>query len=288
MIEAPPAIHYTVEGTGDAVVLLNGGMMSGFAWEPIAKALAPGYKVVRLDFRGQLLSPAEPPPDLAGHAADVIHVLDQLKIDRAHFVGTSFGALVGLVAAAEHPERVRSLVAFTATARLSPEMVAGTRALRVMAREAVAGGDGGKILDTIAPATYSKEWIAANSAALTIRRAQVAALPKTWFSGLDGLLGALEIAEPARYLSRIRCPTAVVGADGDQTFPPANSEELARLIPGATLRIVPGASHGFVLEKSDVAIALLNEILPELARRSAEPRAAPPAPPHVPPSEEKP
>lgn len=279
MIDAPPAIHYTVEGNGETVVLLNGGMMSGFAWEPVAKGLAPHYRVVRLDFRGQLLSPAEPPADLAGHAADVISVLDRLKIDRAHLVGTSFGALVALVAAAEHPDRVLSLVALTATARLSPEMVAGTRALRVMAREAAMGGDGGKILDTIAPATYSKEWLAANAAAMTVRRAQVAALPKTWFTGLDGLLGALEVAEVARYLGRIRCPTAVVGAEGDLTFPPANSEELARLIPGATLKIVAGASHGFVLEKSEEAIALLEEILPEHSRRAAGSRAPTPSPP---------
>lgn len=271
MIDAPPppAIHYTVEGDREAVVLLNGGMMSGFAWEAVAMALASSYRVVRLDFRGQLMSPAEPPPDLAGHAADVIAVLDRLHIERAHLVGTSFGALVGLVAAAEHPDRVLSLVAMTATARLSPQMIESTRVLRTMAREAASGGDGGKILDTIVPATYSKEWIAANAAALSIRRAQVAALPKTWFTGLDGLLGALERADPASYLTRIRCPTAVVGAEKDLTFPLPNSEELARSISGSILKVVPGASHGLVLERSEETIALLKELLPELSRRAA-------------------
>ncbi len=282
MIDAPPAIHYTLEDcraecSGEAVVLLNGGMMSGIAWEPVAQALAQHYRVLRLDFRGQLLSPSqavphapadrptqELPPDLEGHARDVVWVLDQLGIAKAHVVGTSFGALVGLALAAEHPDRVASLVAMNATARMSPEMVAGTRRLRELAREAAAGGDGGKIVDVVVPATYSPEWIAANQALLTQRRALVAAFPRTWFTDLDGILAALEHTDPSRFLGRIRAPSAVVGAEKDLTFPIANSEELARGIAGAKLRVVAGAPHGFVLERPAEAAALILELLAEL------------------------
>ena len=56
-VEAPPAIQYFVQGEGETVVLLNGGMMSSFAWEPVAKGLAESYRVVRFDFRGQLMTP---------------------------------------------------------------------------------------------------------------------------------------------------------------------------------------------------------------------------------------
>lgn len=269
MLDAPPAIHYTVDGPQEAqaVVLLNGGMMSGFAWEPIAKDLALTFRVVRLDFRGQLMSPKqegtgpELPVDLEGHARDVVSVLDRLSIDRAHVVGTSFGAMVGLALAAEHPERVRSLIAMTATARLSPEMVAGTRALRTLAQETLAGGDGGKVLDAIVPGTYSPEWIAANAQVLAVRRLQVAALPKAWYSGLDALLAVIEKAEPRRYLARIRCPTAIVAAEKDLTFPLANSEELARGISGAVLKVIPGAPHGVALERPAESLAVVRELL---------------------------
>ncbi len=256
-------------------MLLNGGMMSGFAWEPIAKDLAKDYRVVRLDFRGQLMSPAidpqsPPPADLSGHARDVVSVLDRAGIERAHIVGTSFGALVGLALAAEHPERVRSLVAMTATARLSPEMVAGTKHLRTLARDALNGGDGGKVLDAIVPTTYSPEWIAANQAVLAARRPQVAGLPKAWFSGLDALLGALEVAEPFRGLEKIRCPTTVVAGEKDVTFPLPNSQELVRGIAGSKLVVIPNAAHGLALETPAESIAAIRQHL------TALPALAPP------------
>ncbi len=261
MIDAPPAIHYEVAGQGEAVVLLNGGMMSSFAWQPIAQELEKSHRVVRLDFRGQLRSPGTPPPTLAGHAADVVGVLDALGIEKAHLVGTSFGALVALVLAADYPDRVSSLVAMTVTVRMSPEMDAGTRRLRGLAQETLAGGDGGKILDVVVPATYSPEWIAANEANLALRRVQVAALPRTWFSGLDGLLGALEEVDLTDRLAKIRAPTVVVAAEKDLTFPLPNSEELARGIAGARLVKVPGAPHGFVLEQPAAALAILRDAL---------------------------
>lgn len=280
MLDSPPAIHYTVEGgaspAAEVVVLLNGGMMSGFAWEPIAKDLAKDFRVIRLDFRGQLMSPSDAPPaDLSSHARDVVSVLDRADVERAHIVGTSFGALVGLVLAAEHPERVRSLVAMTATARLSPEMVAGTKHLRTLARDALNGGDGGKVLDTIVPTTYSPEWIAANQAVLAARRPQVAALPKAWFSGLDALLGALEIAEPFRVLEKIRCPTTVVAGERDVTFPIPNSEELVRGIAGSKLVVIAKAAHGLALENPAESIAAIRQ---HLAALTAPPSPAPAAP----------
>lgn len=47
---------------------------------------------------------------MAGHAADLVAVLDHLGIDRTLYVGHSMGAFVGLVTADLHPERVSRLV----------------------------------------------------------------------------------------------------------------------------------------------------------------------------------
>lgn len=289
MIDAPPAIHYVVQGDQEAapIVLLNGGMMTTFHWEPVAAKLRGKHRVILLDFRGQLQSPISPespaPADLAGHARDVVAVLDKLGIAKAHFAGTSFGSLVALVMAAEHPDRVSSVVALNSTARLSPENVEGTKLLRRLAQEAVAGGDGGKVLDTIVPTTYSPEWIAANQEALPLRRKQVAALPKGWFAGVDAILGALETMNLAPELAKINghlTPVTIIAGEKDVTFPVALSEELHKAIPNSQLVVVPGASHGYVLEHPDDAAARIEsaiEVAIEMAKPIPMPLEKPPA-----------
>lgn len=284
MIDAPPAIHHVVQGEGVPIVLLNGGMMTTFHWEPVASKLRGKYRVILLDFRGQLQSPITPeapaPADLSGHARDVVAVLDQLGIEKAHLAGTSFGSLVALTMAAEHPDRVSSVVALNSTASLSPENVEGTKLLRRLAQEAMAGGDGGKVLDTIVPTTYSPEWMAANKDALPLRRQQVAALPKGWFAGVDAILAALEKMDLAPSLGRIRVPVTVIAGENDVTFPVPQSQELMKAIPGARLEVVPGASHGYVLERPDDAAARIESAV-EWAIGAGKVAPPPPAPPSL-------
>ena len=48
-------------------------------------------------------------------------------------------------------------------------------------------------------------------------------------------------------------------------MPPRFSRELAARIPGAVLRIVPGAGHGYFLERADAFIAMCLEFLARVA-----------------------
>ena len=53
---------------------------------------------------------SEPKPyTVAGEARDVLQALDAQSVEAAHVVGHSYGALIALEAAAEAPEKVRSL-----------------------------------------------------------------------------------------------------------------------------------------------------------------------------------
>ena len=89
-------LTHRIEGEGPPVVLLNGGMMTFPSWEAFAAPLRARYRLLRFDFRGQLLSPPTPsdamPSDLAGHAADVEALFDRLGWESAHPVGASLCA----------------------------------------------------------------------------------------------------------------------------------------------------------------------------------------------------
>ena len=52
-------------------------------------------------------------------------------------------------------------------------------------------------------------------------------------------------------LTRITCPTLVIGGDSDTNVGPGTSEELAERIPGRELHIYPGLGHAAFLEARD-------------------------------------
>jgi 3-oxoadipate enol-lactonase len=255
------AHRLTGTGAADPVLLMNGGLMTFMGWSAVTAALEPSRRVIGFDFRGQLLSPGVPPPSFDGHAADVVALLDHLGVARVDAVGTSFGALVGLVLAARHPERVRSLVVITATDRVTPEMWAAAQPLRELCRAAAGGGDGGAVLDLLLPATFSREYLAAQGAALALRRQQVAGMPRAWFDGVDRLLAMLEGLDLTPILGLVRCPTLVVAAGEDRTFPLAHSHALAAGICGARLEVVDRSGHGLVAEAPERLADLVGDFL---------------------------
>lgn len=108
-------IYYTVEGKGEPVVLIHGYQATGdLNWRltGVVPLLAKKYQVITLDNRGHGRSgkPRDPKKYGSEMAEDVIRLLDQLQIDRAHLVGYSMGGMIALKVLATHPERVRSAV----------------------------------------------------------------------------------------------------------------------------------------------------------------------------------
>jgi pimeloyl-ACP methyl ester carboxylesterase len=253
----PDLLAHMVRGEGAPALLLNGGTMSMGAWEPVARPLEERFRVIRCDLRGQLLSPGTPPPTFSGHASEVVRLLDALGIDSVHLAGASFGGFTALTLAAEHPQRVRSLVAITASERITEEMWAGASLLIEAARAAADGGDGGVVFDLLVPATFSEAWRRQQGEALQARRAAVGRLPREWFAALVSLLEALRGLDLRPFLPRITCPTLVVGGELDRTFPVEHSQALARAIRGSELAIVQGAPHGMIVEDAERTAALI-------------------------------
>jgi pimeloyl-ACP methyl ester carboxylesterase len=261
-----PLLTHRVTGseTGPPVLLLNGGMMSIAAWEPIAERLAPSFRVVRCDFRGQALTPGVPEPRLDAHLADVVALLDSLEIGRIHAAGTSYGAFIAVLLAARHPDRVASVAAITATERLTAEMWKGTQLLLDAAREGAEGGDGGRVLDLLLPATYTPGYLEAQRETLAFHRHWVASLPPLFFRGLEAILASLESVDLRSELPRISCPALVVAGEDDATFPLEHSQALAIGIGGARLEILPGGPHGLVIEQAARLGGVLLDFLLEI------------------------
>ena len=101
-------IHYERSGTGFPLLLIHAGIADSRMWEPQALALANDFDMIRPDMRG--FGDSDLPPGPYSTRADLIGLLDQLGVDRAHIVGCSMGGTVAVDLALEDPARVAKLV----------------------------------------------------------------------------------------------------------------------------------------------------------------------------------
>lgn len=98
-------------GTGKTIVAVHGLTANHTCWAPVADVLAPAFRLVAYDLRGR--GDSDKPAhgySLAGHARDLLGLLDHLGVERAIVMGHSLGASIGVWFAAHHPERVERLV----------------------------------------------------------------------------------------------------------------------------------------------------------------------------------
>jgi len=247
--KVPSALFVQSEGVGEPVLLLNGIAMTAVSWQAVARPLAKRVRVVRCDFRGQLMTPGPPPQDIVEHADDVADLLDHLELDSIHIVGTSFGGVVGMLFAARYPARARSLITIASADGFDETMADEVARWRQGCVDSLEGGDRGWLSDVLEPVVYSPEWVAAHTAERAQRRAQISALPDAWFEGLIGLLDSAHSLRLRNELAAIACPTLVVAAELDGFVPIDRARGLATAIGGARFEIIEGAGHAVVVEK---------------------------------------
>ena len=112
-------IRYVEHGSGPAVVVMHGytGTLDRhFLANGVFANLAKDHRVIAFDLRGH--GQSGKPHDAAAYgevmAGDLVRLLDHLKIQRAHVIGYSLGAMIAGRLATMHPERLIS-VAYVAS-----------------------------------------------------------------------------------------------------------------------------------------------------------------------------
>jgi len=108
-------IEYQIHGTGEPVLLID-MLLPDSVLPFISEPAMAGYQLIRYHKRGWVGSTHTPGPvSIADHAADAAGVLDALGVSRAHIVGHSSGASIGLQLTIDHPDRVHTLTVLEPT-----------------------------------------------------------------------------------------------------------------------------------------------------------------------------
>lgn len=106
--------HYVVEGNGPPVMLIHAFSGNHTSWigYGFVAALRDRFQLILPDMRahGQSDGPSDPAAyGMVTLATDLIAVLDDLNIERAHVLGYSMGGQIGYTLAQSYPQRLRSL-----------------------------------------------------------------------------------------------------------------------------------------------------------------------------------
>src|SRR5258708_31057299 len=112
-------MYYGGCGEGSPLVLLHGGMLTiDLNFATLIPSLARRHQLIGIEMQGHgRTADIDREITPAALASDVVGLLDQLGIDRAHIFGHSMGGAVTLELGVNHPDRVRLLGPASAAVR---------------------------------------------------------------------------------------------------------------------------------------------------------------------------
>jgi 3-oxoadipate enol-lactonase len=233
-------IHYAMDGGGQTILLLHPVGLDLTCWGAQVEALAPDFRVLRVDQRGHGGSDVAPPYTLTQFAEDVHALLRHLQFAPAHTLGLSLGGMVAQVLALDHPEDVRSLVLADTNSTLSAE----ARPAMVERGEAAKRGGMAAVIDP----TLARWFTSGFMGSPVVARCRERLLTDN-VEGWAGGWQAISELDTHPRLKEIRVPTLVITGEGDVSAPVSRAEAMAGAIPGARLHVVPGAPHMAPLEQ---------------------------------------
>jgi pimeloyl-ACP methyl ester carboxylesterase len=258
------------ENSGVPIVLMHGAGLQMLTWPDgfFEMLVQGGRRVIRYDHRDSgessdlkhLPAPSvglvalklklgikiSPPYTLEDMAVDLVHLLDGLRIEKAHLVGVSLGSMIAQVTAINHPDKVASLTCIATQARNSrlamPKLVTVLKIMRrpkpgregyikwnlnlVHAVGGAAAEGPDDYLRDIAERMYDR---GVNDPGMARQVTAVYASPDR---------------RPA--LAKLNLPALVIHGAEDPLISPEAGREVAEAIPGARFELIQGLGHGIL------------------------------------------
>lgn len=239
-------IHYQLEGSGPPLVLHPGFSQSLLEWYDAGyvDALKRDYRIIILDPRGQGESDKPHSTEAYGErqrVADVVAVLDDVGVERAHFWGYSMGGGIGFYLAKWAPERFSSLALGGYHPFARPPNVAWSDLLRQGMEVWLAELERG-----MGPTSAKTRELRLACDAEALAAATLMPRPS-----LEDDLGAMEL------------PALVYCGDQDPAY--ERAKRAAELMPNATFLSLPGLNHRQAGEHSELVLPHVRAFLQSMS-----------------------
>lgn len=252
-------LHYRDEGPKEApaIVLIHGSNASLHTWEPWARLLKSGYRVVTLDMQGHGLT-GEHPTRCYSQACmvETVEALRQhLGLDRIAIGGNSMGGAIAWAYAMAHPDRTAALILVDA---------AGAQVPPAGAEDAEDGGKrpppiGFRIARTpvirnlaehITPRAMIERSLDASVSVKSVasprdvdRYWELLRYPGNRRATLDRFGTPRQPVDKADFAKLSTIPTLIIWGEEDRLFPPSHAIWFQAALPHARKVIYPGIGH---------------------------------------------
>ena len=219
-------VYYEIHGDGEPLIFLHGGLGNSDYWEKQVPVFSEKYQVILMDSRGHGRSTFdETPIGYSLMASDVIALMDYLSIEKASLVGWSDGGIIGLDLAINHPNRMKKIIAYGAN--FHPD---GVRP---------------DIEDNETFNAYVEKAIA-DYKALSPAPERV----DEFFENI-GNMWATEPNFSPEQLDSITVPILVLDGEDEEAILTEHTVEMAGMIPGSELILMPGTGHFAMWEQPE-------------------------------------
>ncbi len=245
-------LFYETHGTGKPLILIPGFSSGAWNWFWQIDDLSKNFQIITFDPRGIGQSKTENPTDLTKlsmqtFVADVLLILDNLKIEKASVLGASFGGFVAQEFAIKFPERLNKLILACTSAGGANHVKPDIEILRSFTPDPnLTVGE--RIRKFIRPAfteSFNAEHVDEVEKVCRLREENEVA-DAVYFAQLQTAI----TFDNENNLGGIKNETLVITGDKDNVVPMQNSNTLIEKLPNATLKIIENGSHLFFIENA--------------------------------------
>jgi 3-oxoadipate enol-lactonase len=249
-------LNVSVEGRdGGPTLMLSNSLGSTMqTWEPQMAALTPLFRVIRYDRRGHGKSSVPPGPySMERFGRDVLAILDDLNIEKAHWCGLSMGGMVGQWLGASAPERLGKII-LANTSCYYPDPTNWLNRIKAVKEGGIAS-----VADAVIASWLTADFREREPRITASLKAMLIATP---VQGYIACCEALSTLDQRALLAKIRSPTLVIAGRHDMATPVASGELIRSQIPGAALTILDAAHISNVEQPhafTDAVVGFLTE-----------------------------
>lgn len=257
-------LHYVEAGQGFPIIFAHSFLWDQRMWQAQFEELAQSYRCISIDMwaHGQSDTVEGPVYTIEQLAEDYWVALRTLGIEECAFFGLSVGGMIGAHLALHHPGCIKILCLADTYLGAEPEPSRSgyTALLNKITADASFTEE---MIETIVPFFFAPQSFETKPEIIDAFREDLAKRPTEMLAGIIAL-GRGILVERNSILDQfpnIQTPTLVMVGEHDGPRPPAESREMAELLPNARLVVVPDAGHIASVEQPEFVSNVLTSYL---------------------------